>query len=61
MLPRATFLRRRLCLNCENFTIHAGAKMNTDKVYHCNECEEISTVKEGEQDELLELAEANVV
>ena len=61
MLPRATFLRRRLCLTGEEFTIQAGAKMNTDKVYHCNECKEISTVKEGEQDEFLERPETNVV
>ena len=61
MMTRATFLRRRLCETCEDFTIHAGKIVGIDKIYHCNKCEYITTVKEGEQDEFLERPETNVV
>ena len=52
MMVGATYLRRRLCLVCEKFTIHAGKTVVADKTYHCNVCQTLTTIKEGEKDVL---------
>ena len=49
MLIGAKFLRRRLCLPCDDLTIHSGKMSGIDMVYHCNECLLVTTI--GEEDE----------